>query len=242
MFFQARGKVYLRKLTNGVPGLAFAICPDSVSFSPKVDSWTHINKCGATDVEDARGINSLSAEIAFSFSSVEDKNFALAALGTVNAQGSPGTVTTEALPNPIAVGDVYFLGGKERHRAITGLTLTGLVADTDYTLDATTGMVTFLTVQDASPPINAAYGYTDPASVAMLTAAQEEYALDMEYINKQNSNDKGSLELYRVRFDPADGFDFLSDKQQTLSLKGSCLADTTRDDDTEFGQFGRRVL
>lgn len=251
MLFQARGPVYLRELntTTLVPGVAFEICPDSVSVTMSVEKWSHMNKCGATDVEDGRGINALSAEITFSFSHVQDKNFALAALGTINAVGSPGTVTAEALPAGIVAGDVYFLGGKERHRTITTLTIKDdaspqatLTADTDYTLDAVTGKVTFLTSIGTQPYV-AAYGYTDPASVSMLTATQKEYAFDMEYINKQNSNDKGSLELYRVRFDPADGLDFLSDQQQTLTLKGSCLADTTRDStDTEFGQFGRRVL
>lgn len=241
--FQPRGPVYLRELdANLVPGLAFQICPDSISVSPKVGSWTHTNKCGTADAEDARGINSLSCEGTMTFATRADKDRALAFLGTVVAAGSPGTVTTEALPNPILVGDVYFLGGKERHRNITTLVLGSLVANTDYTLDAATGKVTFLTAQDASPPLNAAYGYTDPQSVSMLTAATKEYALDMEIMNRQNANAKGSLELYRVRPDPTSTADFMPDKQQDLTMAFSCLVDTTRESsDTEFGQFGRLV-
>jgi len=240
--FQPAGNVYLRELDDDLePGVARAICPDTVTISPKVDSWTHVNKCGPTPVEDARGINSLSCEFAMTFPTREARDQALATLGTVVA-GSSGTVTVEALPNPIAVGDVYFLGGKERHRNITNLVLGALVANTDFTLDAVTGKVTFLTDQDASPPLNAAYSYDDPKSVSMLTAASKEYAMDMEYIDKQRSNRKGSLEIFRLRPDPADSLDFMPDKEQSLSIKGSCLADTSRDaTDTVLGQFGRIV-
>lgn len=244
-FFQPRGPVYLREIdaTTGALGLAFSICPDSVTVDLSVDRWTVPNKCGAVDVEGASGVNTTSAAITMSFYDVNDKNFALAALGVVTPAGSPGTVSGEELPAEIEVGDVYFLGGKTRHRAITGLTIGSLVANTDYTLDAATGKVTFLTQQSLSPAPTAAYGYTDPASVSLLSAAQKEYAFDMEYLDRQHANDKGSLELYRVRFDPTSGVDMMPDKAQLLQIKGSVIADLTRDsDDTEFGQFGRRVL
>lgn len=243
MLFQPRGPVYLREiLSDGTLGLAFSICPDTFSFDMKVNRWTHTNKCGTVDVEDGAGVNDVSASIAFTFADLKDKNFALGALGVVTPQGAPGTVTTEPLPNPITAGDVYFLGGKERHRTITGLVIGALVANTDYTLDAVTGKVTFLTDQDSSPPLNAAYGYTDPASVSLLSAPQKEYAIDMEFADRQHANKKGSLEIYRGRFDPASGVNMMPDKNQDLTLNGSALADLTRDSsDTEFGQFGRRV-
>ena len=242
--FQPRGPVYLRKIAaDGSLGLAFSICPDLVTMDMQADRWSVPNKCGPNDVEGASGVNTLSAAISMSFYDVSDKNFALAALGVVTPQSDPGTVSGEELPAEIAIGDVYFLGGKTRHRNITGLTIGSLVANTDYTLDATTGKVTFLTQQSLSPAPTAAYGYTDPPSVSLLSAAQEEYAFDMEYLDRQHSNRKGSLELYRVRFDPASGIDMMPDKAQLLPLKGSVIADLTRDvEDTEFGQFGRRVL
>lgn len=245
MFFQGRGNVYLRELDADLnPGPAkIKLCTDSLQFTLSVQSWSHMNKCGPVDQEDARGITSQSAEITLTFADVADKNFALAALGTVNAAGSPGTISNETLPASAEAGDVWFLGGKTRHRAITALTIDGMTVDVDYSLDAASGKVTFLKAFDVSPAPTAAYGYTDPASVSLFTSGQKEYALDYEFINKQQANDAGSLELYRVRFDPASGFDFQSDKEQNLSLKGSCLADTERDpDDSELGQFGRRVL
>lgn len=240
--FQPRGPVYLAPLdSNLIPGASFQVCPDQVSITGKVDSWTHVNKCGLQDVEDARGINSLSMEGTLVFATRSDKDRALAFLGTVvEADGSPGTVTNETLPDWVA-GDTLFLGGKTRHRNITSLVIGSLIADTDYTLDADTGKLTMLT-SAPSPVPTAAYGYEDPQSVSMLTAASKEYAFNMEAYNRQANNQKCSIELYRIRFDPTDNADFMPNQQQNLSLKFSCLVDTTRDvTDTEFGQFGRLV-
>lgn len=252
MFYQGRGNVYIAEVVEGVLQETYKrkICPDTFSIDLQTDSFEHINKCGPVDVPDYRGDRSSSGTVNFSFANVEDRNFALAVLGTVTAAGSPGTITGEEAPGPIAVDDVWFLGGMERHRAITGLTVTAgvgsptgaaLVLNTDYELDAASGKVTFLTVQAGGATFN--YGYTDPASVSMLSAGTKEYAMMFENINKANANDAGSVELYRVRMSPASNMDFLSDELQVPQLTGTVLADLTKDSaDTEFGQFGRRVL
>lgn len=248
LYFQGRGPLYLQEINaDGTLKAAIAICPDALALNMSANTWTHTNKCGAVDVEDARGTNSLAASFDLTFANMEDKLFALGALGTLNLAGSPGTVTVEHGPDTIAVGDIYFLGGKTRHRAITALVVTDtsspttvLVANTDYTLDAPSGKVTFLT--GFTGPPNFAYGYTDPQSVTLLNAAVKDYFASYEFMNRQAANDPGSLELYKVRFDPATGLDFLSDKEQSMALKGSALADTSRAVDGALGQFGRRVL
>lgn len=245
MFFQGRAdKVYLAEVSDGEPGpYKLQICPDTFAIELRTDSFEHISKCGPVDVPDFRGIKSSSGTLTFAFAHVEDANYALAVLGTATDAGIAGTVTAEQLPDFIEAGDVWFLGGLERHRAITALVFTpSLVADTDYTLDAASGKVTFLTDQGSVGP-TCDYGYTDPASVSMLSASQKEYAVMFENINKAEDNNPGSIELYRVRFDPASNMDYLSDELQIPSLSGSVLADLTKSSsNTEFGQFGRRVL
>lgn len=245
MFFQGRAEaVYLAEVVDGEPGpYKLSICPDTFAIELRTDSFEHISKCGPVDVPDFRGIKSSSGTLSFAFAHVEDANYALAVLGTVTPVGLPGTVTAEQLPDAIEAGDVWFLGGLTRHRAITTLVFTpALVANTDYTLDAASGKVTFLTDQGSVGP-TAAYGFTDPPSVSMLSASQKEYAVMFENINKADDNDPGSIELYRVRFDPAANMDYMSDELQIPSLSGSVLADLTKSAaDLEFGQFGRRVL
>lgn len=246
MFFQGRGNVFLAvRDANGVPGpFRTFLCTDSLGISLATTPFSHINKCGPIDVEDFRGIKDQSGTLNMTFADADDYKFALGVLGTVTAAGTAGSVTGEALPFDILAGDVWFLGGTTRHRAITSLTIAGLTVDTDYTLDAASGKVTFLTDGPAgSPGLSADYGYTDGQSVSMFTAPTEEYYMVYEFINKANANDPGSLELYRVRFDPISNLDMQSDELQIFDIKGSVLADLTKDvTDLEFGQFGRRVL
>lgn len=244
MFYQGRGPIFLAKRNAaGIPGAYFELCTDTLSIALATTSFSHTNKCGPVDVEDARGTKDQTASLSLTFANVEDRNYALGVLGSVTPQGSPGTVTDEELPQDLVAGDVYFLGGLTRHRTITGLVLDGLVLDDDYTLEPLSGRVTFLTdAPSGSPAITAAYGYTDPPSVSLFTSPTAEYALMQENINKQNANKPGSFEAYRVRFDPVKNLDLQSDEFQIMELAGSVLADLNKPIDTEFGQFGRRVL
>lgn len=244
VYFQGRGPLYLQEIqSDGSLKQAIAICPDSIGIDMAVQGeWDHINRCGAVDVVDASGNDGYTAGLNLSFSNAEDKLFAMAALGTVNPAGSPGTVTNEDLPGDLADGDIYFLGGRTRHRAITGLTISGMTVNVDYTLDAPSGKVTFIGDQSASPPPTASYGYTDPASVTLLNAPVKNYFASYEFMNREAANDAGSLELYKVRLSPASSLDFMSAKQQDFSIKGKAMADTDKAADGELGQFGRRVL
>lgn len=243
MISQLRGNVYLQEiLSDGSLKAAIKICTDSLDFGLATESWTHINKCGPVDVEDARGTKSNSASVTMVLAEMQDKIFALGVLGTIVAEGTSGTVVSEELPGDLVDGDFYFLGGGTRHRNITGLTITGMTVTTDYTLDAVSGLVTFIGDQSASPPPTASYGYTDPQYVSLLTAGQKNYFMSYEFIDKQNANDPGSYEFYKVRFDPADNVGLQGDENQSMTFKGSALADTARAVDSVLGQFGRRVL
>lgn len=250
MFFQGRGSVFLAEYNSAGTQAPYKIelCPDLFTVALAQETFSHTSKCGAVDVEDFRGTKSSSGTVNLNFVDVADAKFALGVFGTVNAIGTPGTVTVETLPT-VAVGDVYFAGGGTRHRALTTLVITDstgspvtLVLNTDYTVDVASGKIKFLTIT-GTQPYKLAYGYTDPAAVSMLTAAAKEYVLMFENINKADSNNPGSFELYRVKFDPAQNLDFLSDELQTMELVGSVLADQHRSTtDTVLGQFGRRVL
>lgn len=252
MFFQGRGNTYLATRDDvEITGPALLFCQDALSIALTTDSFEHINKCGPVDVPDYRGTKSSSGEVTFSYATVEDKKFAVGVLGTVNAaEVAPVAVTGELAPAGLVAGDVYFLGGIENHRNITSLVVTDsatspgtLVLTSDYTFDASTGMVTIVDPSGFTQPLSFAYSHQDPASVSMLSAGSPVYFLRFENINKANNNDPGSLELYKVRFDPAALIDFLSDELQILELKGSVLADSAKAvTDTEFGQFGRRIL
>lgn len=251
LFFQGRGTTYLaERSATAITGPAVPICQDAFSIALATESFEHINKCGAVDSPDLRAVKSTSGTVTLTYADVEDKKFAIAVLGTVNPAGAALTVTDEALPDNLVAGDIYFAGGVERHRALTSVVITDsattpatLTVTTNYTVDAVSGAITFVDVSTFNQPFIIDYGYTDPGSVSFLSAAQKEYFLSFENINKLNANDPGAVEAYRVRFDPASLLDFLSDEVQSLELTGTMLADSTKlVTDTEFGQFGRRIL
>lgn len=248
MFFQGRGNgqgagTLAERDEDSITGSALPFCPDAVSVALSTDSFEHINKCGPVDTPDYRGIKSSKAELTLKWADAQDKMFAVASLGTQVVAGS-GSVTTEQLPADLPAGFVWNLGGLSPHQNITALVFTpAMIADTDYTLDALNGTVTFLTDQSQSPTgPTAAYSYSDGASVTMLTASQKTYFFRYKFINKANVNQEGWLELYNVRFDPASLLDFMSDELQIMELKGTVLVDPSREvTDTDFGQFGRRI-
>lgn len=244
VYFQGRGPGFLQEIqSDGSLKAAVEICLDGISIEMAVQGeWDHINKCGTVDVIDDSGNAGYTAGLNIEFSNMEDKLFALGALGFVVPAGSPGSVAGEVLPGDLADGEVWFLGAKTRHRAITSLVITGMTMNTDYTLDATRGKVTFIGDQSASPPPTASYNYTDPQFVSMLNAPIRHYFFSYEFMNRQSANDPGSLELFKIKLAPASSMDFMTDKQQSMSIKGSALADTDRDFDGDLGQFGRRVL
>lgn len=251
MQFQGRGTTYLsERVSDTQLGKPIPICQDEFSVSLTTENFEHINKCGAVDVPDYRGTKSVSGEITLTFTDVANKKLAIAMLGTVTAAaGGTSSVTNETTSEDIEADDVWFVGQLEQHRALTAVVITDsasspatLALNTNYTVDAATGKITFVNVAGFTQPFQIDYTHQDPASVSFLSAAQKEYFARFEGINKANSNAKGSVELYRVRFDPAQNADFLSDELQIMSLKGTVLADSTKDvDDTEYGQFGRRV-
>lgn len=251
MFFRGRGTSYLAERdTDGITGPAVPICQDAISIALATEAGEHINKCGPVDSPDDRYIKSTSGTVTLEYADVANKKLAIGVLGTVNAaEGAPVAVSGEVLPGGLVAGDVYFAGGLERHRNLTAVVVTdsatspaAVALTTNYTVDAETGKITIVDPGVFTQPFTLAYSHQDPASVSMLSAAQKEYFLSFEGINTRDNNAKGSLEVYRVRFDPAQLVDFLSEELQSMQLTGSMLADPSKDvTDTEFGQFGRRV-
>lgn len=246
MKIQYRGRVYLGvRDTNGVSGpMKFVGCADALAIAMSNETFEHTSKCDSNDAVDFRGTKSQSAEVSLTLTELSKSNLMLALQGDATAQSSPGTVTNENLPAGIEVGDVVMLGGATPHQNITALVLEDggspggtLVADTDYTLDAEHGTVTFLTEPDGV--VVADYGYTDMAYVSMFTAGSLEYWLRFDNVNKASADDPGVVDLYRVRLEPLSNLDLLSDELATLDLTGAVLIDDKKSSSGALGQFGR---
>lgn len=249
MKFQGNGRVSLavRNPTTGLPGVfRFVGCADTLKADLSLDTFEHVEKCTGNFGIDYRGVKSKKMTVSMDLTEIDKYNLAFALNGSVNVAGSPGTVTDEELPVGIVVGDQYMLGSDTGipHQTITTLVITDdagtpvtLVNGTDYTFDATTGMVTFLTVT-GTQPYHAAYGYTNVEYVSIFSGATQEVWLRYDYINVANASEKGMVNLYRVRFDPTTGLELINDELMTLSLTGAVLLDDKKAPSGALGQFG----
>jgi len=250
MKFQGRGKVYLSpRDEDGNTGLAtLEICTDALSLALNEETFSHFNKCGAVDVEDFRGTKTQGAEITMTVADIADEAImALGMNGTVDEAASTGSVSDEALPSGIVVGDSYFLGGNDSNQGIAGLVIADdaagtLTEGTNYTVNVDTGRVEFTDLGSFVQLFSASYSFTHGAQVSFFTNPSQEYALRYDFINKANNNRPGLVDIYRVRMGLFDNFDLQPDELSIPTMKGSALADPNRDDTDRLGRFGRVLL
>jgi hypothetical protein len=240
MKFQGRGNVYLytRNDDGSIGPGVFVGCSDELPIKFAVDKFEHIERCSGNDSIDFTGTKKKSGDGTLTLTEITPENLALALNGNIVPAGGTGSVTGEDLPDGIVAGNTVILGGSEDpHGGITSLTITGLVAGTDYELNSVTGTVTFLT--DPTGPLSAAYHYDDGAYVNIFTAPEAERWLRFDYKNKADQFKRGVVDLYRCRFEPTSDLPLITDELMTLQLNFAILVDTTKSDTGPLGQFGR---
>lgn len=251
-FYQGRGNLYLaeRTETDGVltlgpwknPG-----CAANLNLGFTKNEFSITEKCSGFDTEAYRGVTSQEGNFSMTLRDWSKENVARFVNGLQVVAGSPGTVTDEALPTGIVAGDVWFAGGKQQNETLTTLVITDttpttpltLALGTNYTVDAVTGMITFINVGSFVQPFHLAYGYTRKAYVSILTAGVPEYNVTFVSLNKADALSKGKWELYRVRLNTVESLDGLPDQIAEFTVTGAVLIDNTKTAGGSQGQFGR---
>lgn len=153
----------------------------------------------------------------------------------ITAAGS--TVTGEALPTPLAAGDVVVL----EHGFIDDLVIdnggTPLVLDTDYRIESpNAGLIEFLTPQ--ATPLEADYEYAATESLTIFTQQPKERWLLFDGINTEN-NEPVLIDLYRLKLNPPGDLNLIQDDYGSLPLTGAVLYDPVNAREANFGGFGR---
>lgn len=155
----------------------------------------------------------------------------LAAKNLALAMASPATSKvagskTETIT--LAVGESYLLEGFDV--AITSFGT--FVEDDDYTLDATTGLLTALTAITAQS-ITYDYEAFTELGIAVGTSTALEVIIEQAKSNKV-------FRLWKWNVSPAAQYDFISSGNiTTLALTGSCISDSSRPADATLGQTGK---
>lgn len=170
-------------------------------------------------------------------------NLALAFDASVQSIGS-GTVTGEAFPAGLAVGDIVRLD----HAFATTLVITDsagtpatLTAGTHYRAVGHAGAaVEILDLGAFTQPFNAAYSYPAIKNVVMFSQPGAEVYLQFDGINTE-TNEPVLIDLWRVRHNPVTELGLINAEYGNLPMTAAVLYDRTRATDTALGGFGRMI-
>lgn len=244
--FSFQGKIYLGKRgTDGKP-LALAWAGDAPTCQVKfsTDKSDRTESHSGNRVQSAQLKKGKKVELTLTLNYFGAKQLALGLYGTVNAV-TTGTVSAEAFPADLVVGDVVALAhGNVSSVVITDSTGTPvtLVEDTDYTVEsAAGGLIKIKSLGTFTQPLKAAYSYAGGTDVTMFTGDIPERYLMLDGINTVDGS-RAIVRLWRCAFDPISQLDLISDDFGQLQLGGSVLFDTINAADSNLGGFGKIEL
>jgi hypothetical protein len=247
-FFSGQGEVSVAAITyiNNIPSVgAYRTVGNVPDFMPKFDVSKKEKK------ESTSGqrltVKTILTENKSSFDATFDdwskENLALATMGTPNTVAS-GTVTAEASPAGLMVGDIWAL----KRQKVSALVIKdsaatpATVSPTKYQLlDADFGTVKILDVTGLTLPLTASYSAAAVDSVSFFTAPIAEVAVRFQGVNTADGNRKCLVELYRVSLDPTKELGLISDDFEGIKMSGNLLVDTSKPVDAVMGQFGRII-
>lgn len=242
-----QGVVTAALVVGGVPGVFRDMADVSqLDIGFATEKGTHKEHRSGKRLEDFSWGKSTSGTVDMAVDSLHAQNIAMLFQGDV-AELS-GTLTAE----PISVGaGVPAVGSILRipHGNLSTVVITDstgspktLVANTNYKLDPDYGEIEILNTTTGGPfvgPLKAAAAYGAQTNMRLMTADAPEYWVRYKGLNPDGL--KVLVELYRWRPDPGDKLSLITDDVVPAALKGSVLADSTKEADAVLGQFGRVV-
>ena len=246
MYFSGQGKVFIGgRDANGNPlGLRFVGNVPDLKLSLKTDTIEHTESTSGQRATDLRLIKKKSADFSCTLEEFTKENLSLVLYGA-STQIAAGTVTAEALPSGLAVGDFVALKKQKVSSVVvkdsTPVTPLTLVAGTDYILNPDHGSLHILNLGAYVQPFKVDYSNAAVTNINMLTQPLPERFIRFEGLNTADSDVPVLIELYRVAIDPLKELDLISDALAKFALAGSVMIDATKANDAVLGQFGRIV-
>jgi hypothetical protein len=241
--FSFQGKVYLgARLAGGLPGaLRWVGDAPKCDVSLATENEERKESYSGNRLTSARLQTGKTATVALTLNWADADNLALGLYGSKLAVSS-GTVTDEALPDDLAVGDRVAL----KYGGISAVTITDsagtpvtLTANTHYRIDsANGGVIEILNLGSFTQPFTADYTHTASADVAMFTETPPERYVFLDGINTVD-NSPVRLHLYRVKLDPMATLPLINEGFGSIEMTGSVLYDSEAAEDTTLGGFGK---
>jgi hypothetical protein len=252
-YFNGQGKIYLgTRDANGNP-LIMKYVGNAPEFKFSLDEKVseHKESTSGLRLTDVRLTTELTAGASMTLEQLDADNLNLLLFGTTAAQAT-SAVTGEAIHGSTtpAVGDIYLLDSFNIAALVvkdsTGAPKT-LTSGTNYSADLKSGQIELLDITTGGPytgPLTADYTRATATQITKLfgTSAVEYW---LRFVGK-NTVVSGSpevmVDLYRVRLSPTKDMALINDDVAQFALEGSVLADSTKTQAGDFGQFGRLVM
>lgn len=247
-YFSGQGRVYIgaRDAAGNPQGLNFVGNVPELKVSLSVETLEHQESTSGQRLTDLQLIKTKKGEFACTLEELIAVNLGLALYGTTIEQVS-GTVTAEALPNPVTAGSLYLLAKQNVSSVVvkdaSGTPKTLPVAQ--YSLNAKHGSLVINDKTTGGPyvePFKVDYAYGTAQSTALFTQPLPERWVRFEGLNIADSNREVVIDLYRVAINPAKELSIITEELLKFELSGQVLADTQKSATGDLGQFGRIVL
>lgn len=246
-YFSGQGRVYIgARDANGNPqGLAYVGNVPDLKVSLSVETLEHQESTSGQRLTDLQLIKTKKGEFGCTLEELIAANLALALYGATADQGT-GTVTAEALPNPITVGSLYLLA-KQNVSAVVVKDSTGTPKTLpvgQYKANTKYGSLAINDKTTGGPyvePFKVDYAYAAAQVTAMFTQPLPERWVRFEGLNTADGNREVVIDLYRVAINPAKELSVITNELMKFELSGQVLADTLKPAAGDLGQFGRIV-
>ncbi len=247
-YFSGQGRVHIgaRDASGNPMGLAYVGNVPELKVSLSVETLEHQESTSGQRLTDLQLIKTKKGEFACTLEELIATNLALALYGTTLEQGT-GTVTAEALPNPVTVGSLYLLTKQN----VTSVVVKDSTASPktlpagQYTVNAKHGSLVVNDKTTGGPyvePFKVDYAFDAASVTTLFTQPLPERWVRFEGLNTADGNREVVIDPYRVAINPAKELSVITEELLKFELSGQVLADTLKPAGGELGQFGRIIL
>ncbi len=237
--YVGKGVVSIAKLdSSGVQSTPFRPIGNvpGITIKQEVSKGEHKESMSGLNVKDAEWITGVNVNLSIEVDNFDKKAYELYTSGTLTSKSSVTPVTGKTLAGgtTLAVGDRFDLGAMNVS-AVTIKDSTGtpktLTANTNYKLDAETGIITIVDITTGGPfvgPLKADFTPGLYDEIKGMTTTGGYYALLFEGLN-QATNKKEKRTIGKVTLPPASEIPFISEEAAKVSIEGTALKDVNGD-------------
>lgn len=243
--FSFQGRVLLGdRLENGKPGkLEWVGNTPTCTLSIATENTEKIESFSGQRLPYGRIQTSKKATIKLALDEILPVNL-IQGLYANHISKDAGSAVDELLPADLVAGDIIRLDNAfidETTLVIQDSASESVTRDKIAVESANAGLLKVVDPVGLTQPFKASYDYTKRSAFTILSQTPPERYFVLDGINTEN-NQPMVLNLYRVRFDPAESLELINSEYGTLSLTGSVLIDTINMNDPALGGFGKLEL